>query len=75
MAESQTKYEYLLDLQESGELKKLFALGLPNYYLFFMAIYAYHLEHPKASQWDMALEFNTSKKTVYRAIHTMEETL
>jgi len=75
MAEHQTYYEYLLSKQESGELKTLLALGLPSYYLFFLEIYTYHLNNPKASHWDMAMEFNTSKKTIYRALHTLSQTI
>ena len=70
---NQTIYEFLLEKQASGEMKILFALGLPAYYLFFLEIYTYHLSHPNASQWDMALMFNTSKKTVYRALHTLSQ--
>lgn len=69
----QTFYEYLLSKQESGEIKTLFALGLSSYYALFLDIYTYHISHPKASQFDMALEFDTSKKTVYRALHMLSQ--
>lgn len=70
-----TYYEYLLSKQASGELKTLFALGLPCCYRSYLEIYSYHLAHPKASQFDIALELNTSKRTVYRALHTLSATI
>ena len=72
---SKTFYEFLLEKQASGEIKVLFALGVPSYYLFFLEIYSYHLEHPKASHWDMAIHFDTSKKMVYRAIHKLSQSI
>ncbi|MCQ2341360.1 MAG: hypothetical protein MJZ48_02765 [Paludibacteraceae bacterium] len=70
-----TYYEYLLSKQESGELKTLFALGLPCCYRTYLDIYSYHLSHPKASQFTIALELNTSKRTVFRALHILSTTI
>ena len=38
-----------------------------------MDIYAYHLEHPKESQWRVSLAFGVSKGTVWNAYRSMEE--
>ena len=37
-----------------------------------MDIYAYHLEHPKKSQWQVSLAFRVSKGTVWNAYQFME---
>ena len=44
-----TKYQFLLS---------------PLKYALWMDIYAYHLEHPKKSQWQVSLVFRVSKGTV-----------
>lgn len=62
-----TKYEFLLSKKESGELKLLLEIGLPLHVTFWMDICEYHLAHPDLSQFQMALHFNTSKKTIWRA--------
>ena len=36
-----------------------------------MDIYAYHLEHPKKSQWQVSLAFRVSKGTVWNAYRFM----
>jgi len=66
------KYQYLLAKKESGELSILLELGLPVQLLTYMEICAYHLAHPEFSQWKVSLQFNTSKKTVWRAYHLLE---
>lgn len=38
-----------------------------------MDIYAYHLEHPKESQWHVSLAFGVSKGTVWNAYRFMEK--
>lgn len=50
-------------------------MGLPTQITLQMKIYAYHLEHPKMSQWQMALHFNCSKSTIQRTYVTMEQTI
>ena len=45
-----TKYQFLLS---------------PLKYAQWMDIYAYHLEHPKKSQWQVSLAFRVSKGTVW----------
>ena len=50
----------------------LFKLGLPVHLVSYMEICAYHLEHPKLSQWQVALHFNTSKKKVWNALRLLE---
>ena len=68
------KYHYLLELQKSGELKILMnEFGLPTHFLSWMDIYAYHLAHPKLSQFQVALHFNTSKFKVYRVYLFMNQ--
>ena len=66
------KYQYLLSKKESGELSILFELGLPVHLSGWMEICAYHLAHPELSQWQLALHFNTSKKSIWRAYHLLE---
>jgi len=72
MAKQQTNYEYLLEKQQTGELTRLFSLGLSTKYLRFMEIYAYHLTHPKASQLEVSLVFKTCKSVVYEVYQVME---
>lgn len=66
------KYQYLLAKKESGELSILLQLGLPLYLTFWMEICEFHINHPELSQFQVALHFNTSKKTVWRAYHLLE---
>jgi hypothetical protein len=37
--------------------------------------YAYHLEHPKKSQWQVSLAFRVSKGTVWNAYRFMEKVI
>ena len=67
-----TKYEYLLSKKENGELSILLELGLPAYLIFWMEICAFHINHPELSQFQVALHFNTSKKTIWRVYHLLE---
>ena len=67
------KYQYLLAKKESGELSILLQLGLPLYLTFWMEICEFHINHPEFSQFQVALHFNTSKKTVWRAYHLLDE--
>ena len=62
-----TYYEYLLEKKANGELRTLLVLGLPTQLLLHMEICGYHLQHPKCSQFQVALEMNTSKRMVQRA--------
>ena len=68
-----TKYDFLLQKKASGELKVLLLLGLPTQLLFHMEICAFHLENPHLSQFQTALEMNTSKRMVQRAYDLLEE--
>ena len=59
--------------KEEGELSILFNhFELPLKYQQWMDIYAYHLEHPKKSQWQVSLAFRVSKGTVWNAYRFME---
>ena len=70
------KYQYLLSKKESGELSILFNhFELPLKYQQWMDIYAYHLEHPKKSQWQVSLAFRVSKGTVWNAYRFMEKVI
>lgn len=60
-------YEFLLAKKESGELRILFALGLPTQITQWMEICDYHLRHPELSQLKTAIHFGVSAKTVWRA--------
>ena len=62
-----TYYEYLLEKKENGELRTLLVLGLPTQLVFHMEICDYHLHHLECSQFQVALEMNTSKRMVQRA--------
>ena len=68
-----TNYEFLLAKKSSGELKTLFALGLPVSLLQWIDIYAYHLEHPELSQFQVALHFKISKSVVWKSYHLLNE--
>ena len=62
--------------KESGELSILFNhFELPLKYAQWMDIYAYHLAHPKKSQWQVSLAFRVSKGTVWNAYRFMREEL
>ena len=62
--------------KESGELSILFNdFELPLKYAQWMDIYAYHLEHPKKSQWQVSLAFRVSKGTVWNAYRFMEKVI
>ena len=70
------KYQHLLDLQASGELKILMnEYGLSTQFLSWMEIYQYHLDHPKLSQFQVALKFGVSKHMVWNVYHFMNQTL
>lgn len=59
--------------KESGELSILHRLGLPVQITLQMTIYAYHLNHPNLSQWQVSLFFDVSKSTVNRAYQFMSQ--
>jgi len=62
--------------KEEGELSILFnEFELPLKYAQWMDIYAYHLEHPKKSQWQVSLAFRVSKGTVWNAYRFMEKVI
>ena len=65
--ENKSYYEYLLAKKESGELRILFALGLPTQITQWMEICEYHFRHPELSQLKLALEMGVSKGAVCRA--------
>ena len=70
-----TKYQYLLNKKESGELSILFEVGLPLYLTFWMDIYACHLAHPEWNQIILAVHLRTSQSTVQRALAFMNQPL
>ena len=71
-----TKYEFLLKLQASGELRTLVNNGFISLkYLTWMEIYQYHLDHQKLSQFQVALFFRVSKHLVNDAYQFMNEPL
>ena len=61
--------------KESGELSILLQIGLPVNILKQMDIYAYHLEHPNLSQFQVALHMRVQKFTVWLAYRAMNEPL
>ena len=61
--------------KESGELSILLKIGLPVNLISWMEIYEYHVKHPKLSQFQVALHFNTSKFKVYRAYLFMNQVI
>jgi hypothetical protein len=62
--------------KQEGELSILFnEFELPLKYAQWMDIYAYHLEHPKKSQWQVSLAFRVSKGTVWNAYRFMEKVI
>lgn len=68
-----TNYDYLLAKKEADELNILIQLGLPLHILLWLDVYAYHLENPWCSQFDVALRFNISKKWVYKCYLYMSQ--
>ena len=70
-----TYYDYLLAKKEEGELNILIQLGLPLHILSWLDVYAYHLENPHASQFEVALKFNISKKWVYKCYLFMNQSI
>ena len=71
-----TKYEHLLELQSSGELRILIReYGLSPHFLVWMEIFAYHLQHPKLSQFQISLHFGVSKAKVWEAYRFMNQRL
>ena len=70
------KYQHLLELQASGELKILIReFGFPPHFLSWMEIYAFHLAHPKLSQFQVALHFGVSKAKVWDVYLFMSQPL
>ena len=66
-------YEFLLLEREHGHLDELMRRGYLNVTLLTkMAAYAYHLEHPKASTWQVANQFRIDQKTVRNLYAEME---
>jgi hypothetical protein len=59
--------------KESGELSILLQIGLPVNILKQMEIYAYHLSHPNLSQFQVALHFNTDKKTIWNSYQFLNQ--
>ena len=71
-----TKYEHLLELKHSGELKLLMTeFSLPTHFLSWMDIYQYHLDHPKLSQFQIALHFDISKAKVWEVYQFMNQSI
>ena len=69
-----THYEFLLAAKQSGLLQLLWKeFGFPTHYHQWMKIYAYHLEHPTLSQWQVALNFNISKHMVWETYRFMSQ--
>ncbi|MBO4666393.1 MAG: hypothetical protein J5612_05920 [Paludibacteraceae bacterium] len=68
-----TNYDYLIAKKENGELTILLQLGLPLHILRWLDVYAYHLENPDVSQFKVSIEFNISKKWVYKCYHFMSQ--
>ena len=70
-----TYYNFLLEQKESGLLKKWLQIGAPSQIPGWMEIYAYHLAHPKLSQWQVALKFDVSKAKVWEVYQFMNQIL
>ncbi|MBO4249810.1 MAG: hypothetical protein J5884_00990 [Paludibacteraceae bacterium] len=70
------KYQYLLEMQQSSQLQLLIKeFSFPTHYLSWMEIYRYHLDHPKLSQFQVALHFGTSKFKVFRVYLFMNQVI
>ena len=61
--------------KESGELSILLRIGLPVNILAQMDIYAYHLDHPNLSQFQVALRFKVHKNSVWLAYRAMSQSI
>jgi len=70
---ARTMYEYLLEKQETGEMKILFRLGVTTSIPMYMDIYRFHLSHPLMSLFNVSLAMNVGKTTVQRAYKFMEQ--
>ena len=70
------KYQYLLEMQQSSQLQLLIKeFSFPTHYLSWMEIYRYHLDHPKLSQFQIALHFGISKHMVWEVYHFMNQSI
>ena len=56
-------------------MNKYQSLLPPLKYALWMDIYAYYLENPKKSQWQVSLAFRVSKGTVWNAYRFMEKVI
>ena len=71
-----TKYEFLVELQASGELRTLVKNGFVSpHYLSWMEIYQYHLEHPKESLFEISTHFAVTKTPIFYALSSLSEEL
>ena len=71
-----TIYQCLLNIDELGYLKPLMNKGvISSHYVQWMEIYAYHLQHPSMSYFELSLTLNLSKSTIQRALSTMNQPL
>ena len=69
-----TKYDFLLAMQNRDFLKLLQTeFTFPVHYNKWMTIYAYHLQHPKASQLKIANHFGISAHMVNDALQFMSQ--
>ena len=68
-----TNYDFLLEMKLSGRTKALLSVGVSTSVFFWMDVYAFHLHHPLLSQWEVALYFNVSKKTIWKAYRFMDQ--
>ena len=67
-----TYYDFLLAKRASGELKTLFALGLPVHLALWMDYYEFYLEHPEFSYREISYYFQATKSTIERALAFMK---
>ena len=66
-------YEFLVAKKESGELQQWYQLGLPVHLSQWMEYYAYYLEHPEKSYFQLSLKFEVTKGTIYNAVMFMRQ--
>ena len=67
-----TYYSYLCAKESTGENLILRQMGMiPTQVTLWMEIYAFHLENPRLSQFEVALRMRTNKIAVWRAYRFM----
>ncbi len=70
---SMTKYQFLLEKKQEGELSILIKdYGLPSYYPQWMEYYEFYEAHSTMSYTELSCYFHVTRSTIYRAVQFMK---